>query len=161
MTWRTLISALLFAVVASGARAHDYKIGPIAIDHPWTRATPKNAPVAGGYLKITNTGTAPDRFTGGSIEVAKRFEVHAMSMEGGVMKMRELRDGLTIAPGATVELKPGSYHIMMMNLSRPLTKGEKVKGSLTFEKAGKVDIEFAVEAIGASPAGMKTKEHGH
>jgi len=161
MTWRTFIPALLFAVVASGAQAHDYKVGPIAIDHPWTRATPKNAPVAGGYLKITNTGTTPDRLTGGSTEVAKRFEVHEMSMEGGVMKMRELRDGLTIAPGATVELKPGSYHIMMMNLSRPLAKGENVKGTLTFEKAGKVDIEFAVEAIGGSPAGMKTKEHGH
>ena len=161
MTWRTLVPALLFAVVASGAQAQDYKVGPIAIDHPWTRATPKNAPVAGGYLKITNTGTTPDRLTGGSTEVAKRFEIHEMSMEGGVMKMRELRDGLTIAPGATVELKPGSYHIMMMNLSRPLAKGEKVRGSLTFEKAGKVDIEFAVEAIGGSPAGMKTKEHGH
>jgi copper(I)-binding protein len=155
MTWRTLIPTLLFAAVASGAQAQDYKVGPVAIDHPWTRATPKNAPVAGGYLKITNTGTTPDRLTGGSTEVAKRFEIHEMSMEGGVMKMRELKDGLTIAPGATVELKPGSYHIMMMNLSRPLTKGEKVKGSLTFEKAGKVDIEFAVEAIGGNPPGAK------
>ena len=160
MTWRTLVPALLFAVVAAGAQAHDYKVGAIAIDHPWTRATPKNAPVAGGYLKITNTGTTPDRLTGGSTEVAKRFEIHEMSMEGGVMKMRELRDGLTIAPGATVELKPGSYHIMMMNLSRPLTKGEKVKGLLTFEKAGKVDIEFAVEAIGGNPA-AQDKGHKH
>ena len=159
MTWRTLVPALLFAVIASGAQAHDYKVGPIAIDHPWTRATPKNAPVAGGYLKITNTGTTPDRLTGGSTEVAKRFEVHEMSMEGGVMKMRELRDGLTIAPGATVELKPGSYHIMMMNLSRPLAKGEKVKGTLTFEKAGKVDIEFDVEAIGGNPPGAKKHSH--
>ena len=75
-----------------------------------------------------------------------------MSMDGGVMKMRELKNGLEIPPGATVELKPGSYHIMMMNLSRPLAKGEKVKGSLTFEKAGKVDVEFAVEAIGGSAA---------
>ena len=66
-----------------------------------------------------------------------------------------------IPPGATVELKPGSYHIMMMNLSRPFTKGDKVKGSLTFEKAGKVDVEFAVEGIGGSPAGMKMNEHGH
>ena len=159
MTWRTLVPALLFAVIASGAQAHDYKVGPITIDHPWTRATPKNAPVAGGYLKITNTGTTPDRLTGGSTEVAKRFEIHEMSMEGGVMKMRELKDGLTIAPGATVELKPGSYHIMMLNLSRPLTKGEKVKGSLTFEKAGKVEIEFAVEAIGGNPAGAKKHSH--
>ena len=161
MISRVFASALLLALIATGAQAHDYVAGSIAIDHPWTRATPKNAPVAGGYLKITNTGTAPDRLTGGSVEVAKRFEIHEMKMDGGVMKMRELTDGLDIAPGATVELKPGSYHIMMMNLSRPLTKGEKVKGSLTFEKAGKVDVEFAVEAIGGSPAGMRTKEHGH
>ena len=59
---------------------------------------------------------------------------------------------LEIPAGKTVELKPGSYHLMMMNLSRPLAKGEKVKGSLTFEKAGKVDVEFAVEAMGGSPA---------
>jgi copper(I)-binding protein len=80
-----------------------------------------------------------------------------MSMDGGVMKMRELTAGLDIPPGATVELKPGSYHIMMMNLSRPLAKGDTVKGSLTFEKAGKVDVEFSVEAIGGNPA----KAHGH
>ncbi len=85
-----------------------------------------------------------------------------MSMDGGVMKMRELKNGLEIPPGATVELKPGSYHIMMMNLSRPLAKGEKVKGSLTFEKAGKVDVEFTVEAMGGMPAGQaKSTEHKH
>ena len=67
------------------------------------------------------------------------------------MKMRELTKGLDIPPGATVELKPGSYHVMMMNLSRQMTKGERVKGSLTFEKAGKIDVEFAVEAVGGTP----------
>src|SRR5437868_12200795 len=152
MTLRAFLPALLLAVLATSAQAYDYQIGPIAIDHPWTRATPKNAPVAGGYMKITNTGTTPDRLVGGSTEVAKRFEIHEMKMDGGVMKMRELKDGLEIPPGATVELKPGSYHIMMMNLSRPLAKGEKVKGSLTFEKAGKVDVEFTVEALGGMPA---------
>ena len=161
MTLRAFVPALLLALLATGAQAHDYQIGPIAIDHPWTRATPKNAPVAGGYLKITNTGATPDRLVGGATEVAKRFELHEMKMDDGVMKMRELKDGLEIPAGTTVELKPGSYHIMMMSLSRPLTKGDKVKGSLTFEKAGKVDVEFAVEGIGGSPAGMKMKEQGH
>jgi len=161
MTLRALIPALLFASLATSAQAHDYQVGPIAIDHPWTRATPKNAPVAGGYMKITNTGTTPDRLVGGSVEVAKRFEVHEMKMDGGVMKMRELKDGLEIPPGASVELKPGSYHIMMQALSRPLAKGDKIKGSLTFEKAGKIGVEFDVEGIGGSPAGMKMKEHGH
>src|SRR3954452_1459022 len=161
MTLRAFLPALLLAVLATSARAHDYQIGPIAIDHPWTRATPKNAPVAGGYLKITNTGTTADRLVGGSSEVAKRFQVHQMKMDGGVMTMRELKEGLEIPPGATVELKPGSYHIMMLDLSRPLAKGDKVKGSLTFEKAGKVDVEFAVEGMGGNPAVMNMKEREH
>lgn len=156
MNIRTSLAALLLALMAGGAQAHEYKLGPLNIGHPWTRATPKSAPVAGGYMKITNTGTTPDRLTGGSTEVSKGFEVHEMKMEGGVMKMRELKNGIEIAPGATVELKPGSFHIMMTTLSRALTKGERVKGSLVFEKAGKIDVEFAVEAMGGASG-----EHKH
>jgi periplasmic copper chaperone A len=150
-----IMPALALALMATGASAHDYKLGSLVINHPWSRATPKGAPVAGGYMKITNSGTTPDRLVGGTTDAAKRFEIHEMSMDGGVMKMRELSDGLEIPPGATVELKPGSYHIMMMNPAKPFEKGERVKASLTFEKAGKVDIEFAVEAAGATP------EHKH
>src|SRR5437764_673407 len=135
--------------------------GPTASINPLRQTTTPSVStvnaLAGGYLKITNTGATPDRFVGGSTEVAKRFEIHEMKMDGGVMKMRELKDGLEIPPGATVELKPGSYHIMMLSLSRPLAKGERIKGSLTFEKAGKVDVEFAVEALGTSAAGVKMK----
>lgn len=157
-----LIPALLLAFVATRADAHDYKLGPLVINHPWSRATPKGAAVAGGYMKITNTGTTPDRLIGGSVETAKRFEIHEMRMDGSVMKMRELTNGLEIPPGATVELKPGSYHIMMMNLSKPMAKGERVKGALTFEKAGKIDLEFAVEGVGGTPAGQDPgKEHKH
>ena len=156
MTLRALIPALLFASLATSTQAHDYQVGPIAIDHPWTRATPKNAPVAGGYMKITNTGTTPDRLTGGATDAAKKFEIHEMKMDGGVMKMRELPDGLEIPAGATVELTPGSYHVMMKNPLKPFVQGERVKASLTFEKAGKIDVEFAVEAMGAG-----AKEHKH
>jgi len=147
-----LTSLMLLSALGTSAHAQDHKVGSLVIDHPWTRATPKNASVAGGYVKITNTGNTPDKLIGGSADVSRKFEVHEMSMDGGVMKMRELKDGLEIPPGATVELKPGSYHIMMLNLSRPLAKGDKVKGSLTFEKAGKVDVEFTVEALGGMPA---------
>jgi copper(I)-binding protein len=156
---RTLTAAALAALVATSAFAQEYKLGSLVIDHPWTRSTPKSATVAGGYLKITNTGSAPDRLTGGSVDVARKLEVHEMSMDGGVMKMRELKNGIEIPAGATVELKPGSYHIMMTNLARPLSKGEKVKGSLTFEKAGKVDVEFTVEALGSSPASHEGSKH--
>lgn len=162
MNIRSLFPALLLATLATAASAEDYKIGNLQISQPWTRATPKGAAVAGGYLKITNTGTAPDRLLGGSTDVAKRFEVHEMSMDNGVMKMRELKSGLDIPPGATVELKPGSYHIMMQELLRPLAKGQRVKASLTFEKAGKGEVEFAVEAIGASAGGSEMKKmHNH
>jgi copper(I)-binding protein len=156
MKMHLLIPALLLALVAS-ASAHDYEVGSLVINHPWSRATPKGAAVAGGYLKITNTGTTPDRLLGGSTAIAKRFEIHEMSMDGGVMKMRELTNGLEIPAGQSVELKPGSYHVMMMSLSKQLTKGERVKASLQFEKAGKIDIEFTIEAVG----GPAAKEHKH
>src|SRR5262249_12389196 len=141
---RSAIAAALLVALATGASAHDYSVGSLKINHPWSRATPKGASVAGGYMQITNTGTTPDRLTGGRTDAAAKFEIHEMSMEGGVMKMRELPNGVEIPPGATVELKPGSYHVMMTGIAKPFVKGERVKASLNFEKAGKVDVEFAV-----------------
>jgi copper(I)-binding protein len=77
----------------------------------------------------------------------------------GVAKMRPVEGGLEIKPGETVEFKPGSFHVMLMALKQPLQKGEKVKGTLEFEKAGKVDIEYAVEALGATAP--TAGEHQH
>jgi copper(I)-binding protein len=146
-----LITAL--SIWAGDGLAADYSAGSIAVGNPWTRATPKGATVAGGYMTISNKGSAPDRLVGGSAAVAGRFEVHSMVMEQGVAKMRPVQGGLEIKPGETVELKPGSLHVMLVGLKQPLAKGQKVKGTLEFEKAGKVEIEYAVEAVGAtSPA---------
>jgi hypothetical protein len=152
----TLLLAIALPIGAGDAVAEDYNVGTIAIGNPWTRATPKGATVAGAYMTISNKGAAPDRLVGGSSTVAGRFEVHSMVMEQGVAKMRPVEGGLEIKPGETVELKPGSFHVMLTGLKQPLEKGQKVKGTLEFEKAGKVDIEYAVEAVGASssmPAG--------
>lgn len=124
--------------------------GDLMISSAWTRATPPGAKIAGGYLTITNMGKASDRLIGGSFEGGSQIEVHEMSMTDGVMKMRPLTDGLEIKPGATVKLEPGGYHLMMMGLSKPLAKGDKVKAQLQFEKAGKVAIELDVNAVGAS-----------
>ena len=74
-------------------------------------------------------------------------------MDGGVMKMRPLTQGLEIKPGQTVELKPGSYHLMFVGVTQPFEQGKRVKGTLQFEKAGTVEVEYAVEAIGGTPAG--------
>jgi periplasmic copper chaperone A len=146
--------ACVFVVLALGAApawSYDYKVGSLEIDRPWSRATPKGAKVAGGYLKITNAGSTPDRLIGGTFASSRGVEIHEMSVDKGVMKMRELKGGLEIKPGATVELKPASLHLMFTDLSRPLAKGDRVKGTLAFEKAGTVDVEYAVEAIGGTP----------
>lgn len=142
-----IVAAVL--AFAGGVAAEDYRLGPIKIEQPWSRATPKGARVAGGYLKITNTGTEPDRLVGGTAPFAGGFEIHEMSMDGGVMKMRMLRNGVEIKSGATVEFKPESYHLMFTGLTRPLVKGERLKGTLVFEKAGTVEVEYVVQAVGA------------
>ena len=156
-----LFAAVLMSVFLGHASADDYTIGSLQIANPWTRATPKGATVAGAYLSISNKGTTPDRLIGGSSAVASRFEVHSMVMEQGVAKMRPITDGLEIKPGETVELKPGSLHVMLLGLKQPLAKGEKVKGMLQFEKAGKVEIEYAVEALGTTAPAPGGGHHQH
>jgi periplasmic copper chaperone A len=130
-------------------QAEEYKAGPIRIEAPWIRATPTGAQVAGGYMKIENTGKEADRLVGGTTAIAGKFEVHEMQMVGTIMKMRELDKGLDLPPGATVELKPGSYHLMLMDLKGQAKAGDTIKGTLVFEKAGKVDIEYTVRGPGA------------
>jgi copper(I)-binding protein len=151
--------ASLAALWAGAANAHDYKLGALEIDNPWSRAVPKGATVAAGYMTIKNTGTEPDRLIGGSTPVAGKFEIHEMSMDKGVMRMRPVAGGVEIKPGLTVELKPESFHIMLMNLKQPIEKGKPFTASLTFEKAGTVDVEFAVEAPGATPAAAHDMHH--
>jgi len=148
-------------VLSSAAHAYDYKVGALEIDHPWSRAVPKGAAVAAGYLTIRNTGTEPDRLISGSTPVAGKFEIHEMSMDKGVMRMRPVQGGVVIKPGETLELKPQSFHIMMMGLKQPIEKGKPFKGSLVFEKAGEVEVDFTVEGVGASPAAAHDVHNMH
>jgi copper(I)-binding protein len=137
------------SAVPAPAASSSVRIGSLLIEAPWTRATPAGAKVAGGYMSITNTGTAPDRLIGGSLALAGRFEVHEMAVNEGVMTMRQLAAGLEIAPGAKVELKPGGLHVMFMDLKAQLREGQPVRGTLVFEKAGTVEVAFTVAPIGA------------
>jgi copper(I)-binding protein len=157
---KVILFAAALALGANAAFAAEFKAGSLEIKNPWTRATPKGASVAGGFLTITNTGTAADKLVGGSVPFAGRFEVHEMKMDEGVMRMRPLSGGLEIKPGASVEFKPGSYHLMFMGLKQPLHQGQPVKGTLMFEKAGTVEIEYSVEPIGA-PRPAAAGHRGH
>jgi copper(I)-binding protein len=140
--------------ISSMAAAEVYSAGGLQIGNPWARATPKGATVGAGYLTITNKGTEADRLIGGSAAPAARFEVHTTVMEKGVARMRQVT-GLEIKPGETVELAPGGMHVMLMGLKQPLRQGQSVKGTLVFEKAGTVAIEFTVQGIGAPAGGHK------
>jgi copper(I)-binding protein len=147
------IAVTCFAVsLALPAQAQDVTAGPLKISAPWARATPKGATIGGGYMKIANTGAATDRLLGGSADIAGRFEIHEMSMDNGVMKMRPMAKGLEVQPGQTVEFKPSGYHVMFVGLKKQLMQGEHFKATLQFEKAGKVDVDFTVEGIGAKSA---------
>ena len=150
MVPRRLALAALFSVLALPALALDYKLGAIEIRQPWTRATAPTAESGGGFLVLTNTGTTPDRLIAVKSPTADKAEIHEMKMEGNVMRMRELEKGIEIRPGATVELKPGGFHIMFMGLKAPFAKDAKVPLTLVFEKAGSIDVELNVQAMGAA-----------
>jgi hypothetical protein len=139
----------LIQMAGKSAASRSYKTGALVIENPWARATPGGAQVAGGFMRITNTGQQPERLIGGTLALATDVEVHEMTMVDNVMRMRRLANGLEIKPGESVELKPGGYHVMFMALKGGLIQGQRVKGTLVFEKAGTVEVEFEVAPIGA------------
>jgi copper(I)-binding protein len=157
--------ALVFALLAAMplmASAHEFKLGDLTIGHPWSRATPGGAKIGGGYLTITNNGSAPDRLVSISIPttVADHAEMHEMATKDGIMTMRPMVNGVTIEPGKTVAFVPGGYHVMMMGLKGPLKEGDRVKAELTFERAGKVEVTFNVEGMGAQHPAAADADHG-
>ncbi|MBH0237677.1 copper chaperone PCu(A)C [Methylobrevis albus] len=148
-------------LLASTAAAHEYKLGDLAIEHPWTRATPPGARVGGGYLTVVNAGGTDDRLVSATSPASARVEIHEMSVTDGVMVMRPLPEGLPMPAGATVALAPGGLHLMLIDLAAPLVEGERVPVELTFERAGTVSVELAVDKIGArAPTEAQGDGHG-
>ncbi|MGL5137515.1 MAG: copper chaperone PCu(A)C [Beijerinckiaceae bacterium] len=141
-------------------RAHEYTHGDLSIGHPWTRATPPSAKVAGGYLTVTNNGKQPDRLLSASFTLSNITEVHEMAVEKGVMRMRELPKGIEIKPGEKLTLAPGGYHLMFIDLKQGLKEGGSARGVLVFEHAGRVEVDFKVESIGKQDGHDHHHDHG-
>lgn len=155
-----VLAACILIFPAQGAFAHEFKIGALQIIHPWSRATPGGAKVAAGYVVIKNDGAEPDRLISATVEVAGGATLHEMTTANGVMTMRMLTDGIVIPANGEITLKPGSYHLMLEDLKRPLKEGESFKGTLTFEKAGTATVFFLVELMGAkAPADEGHDDH--
>jgi copper(I)-binding protein len=134
--------------------------GPVRIDGAWARATPPGAKVGGAFVTLLNTGDAPDRLVSASSAVAERVELHTHIMDGGVMRMRQVEGGVPLPPGETVNLQPGGLHIMLLGLNQGLTIGSRFPLTLTFEKAGSVQVDVPVEAMGSmGPGGHAGMTH--
>lgn len=161
----SFIKIAAFALLATliqtlPSAAHSFTLGDLVIDHPYARATPPNAKVAGGYLTITNNGDEGDRIIGASTDFAERVEIHKMAIENDVMKMSPVPEGLEIPAGGSVQLKPGSFHLMFMSISTQLNEGDVQKVTLEFEKAGKVEVELSVEGYKRAGSENMHKKEG-
>ena len=150
-------SALTLAAIIGIAKsdAHEIRLGSLVIHHPWSRQSPAAADVAAGFMSITNPGTQDDRLVSASSEISKTAQIHDMKMEGDVMKMKELPDGVVIPAGATVKFKPKSLHLMFIGLKQQVMEGEEFSGTLTFEKAGTVTVDYEVAAPGGDMSDME------
>lgn len=136
------------------------RVGQVSIANPWARATAPGAAVGGGFMLLENAGPA-DRLVGASSPVSTSVELHTMSMENNVMRMREV-PAIDMPTGQRVELRPGGLHIMFIDLKAPLKAGDSFPVKLRFEKAGEVEVNFRVEAMGAmgGPAGSGMHQGG-
>ncbi|MES1151380.1 MAG: copper chaperone PCu(A)C [Dongia sp.] len=147
MNFLLFFAAFIFGL-NSAALAHEYKIGSLEIVHPWARAQLKGSDVADGFMKIINHGSTPDRLISITVDFAKTAQIHDMKMDGTTMQMVELKDGLVIPAGATVQLKPKAMHVMFLGVKDELMPDELVPGELVFEKAGRLKVEFMIEPAG-------------
>ena len=159
MQLRHLILTLAGIAFACTAAAHDARIGALHILHP---AAPASLPGQNSgvvYLAIDNDGTTPDALLSLSSPAAANVAIHSMTMDGNVMKMREV-DRLPLAPGAKISMKAGSgYHLMLTGLKQPLKAGDKVPLTLTFDKAGKLEVSVHVGPNQANASGQTQHVH--
>lgn len=156
------LTTLLAGIALSGTVfAHDYKAGDLQVGHPWARPTVPGQPSGGAYLTIENKGKTGDKLISVASPVAKSSEIHTMSMEGNVMKMREV-GSIDLKPSDKIAMQPGNgYHIMLIGLTQPLRIGDKIPLTLTFEKAGKLDVSVFVEdkSAGGDKGSMEHMHH--
>lgn len=133
-------SFALAAIVAAPNSAAGQQAGAIVVEDPWVATTNPGATVAGGYVTLRNNGAQADRLLSAESPRA-RLQLHEMSMDGGMMQMREVA-GIDIPAGGAATLAPGGYHIMFLDLTAPITNGERIPVTLHFAHQGAVQVVF-------------------
>ncbi len=142
---------IALVILTSVVQAHGYTLGTIGIAHPYSVPTPAGATTGAGYIKeLSNKGSADDKLIGVTSAAADHVELHSMSMDGNIMRMRQVT-GIIIPAGGHVEMAPGDgYHLMLVGIKQPLKIGDTIPAKLTFEKAGTVDVELNVQERAAT-----------
>ncbi len=161
---RALMAAAMLASLglSAPAVARDHSAGAMRVSDAWCPPTPPGAPTAAGYLTISNQSRSADRLRGGSSSVAAEVQLHSMTTQGQVMRMRPVTQGLAIAPGATTRIQPGGgLHLMLIGLKRPLKAGEHAAVTLDFARAGPVKVDFVVRPQGEAAPTMHMGPHDH
>lgn len=159
MHFRFILPLAVALTVGNLSYANNDKAGDIHVAQAYARATVPHQPTGAAYLTLENKGRTSDKLISASSPVAKEVELHTMSMEGNVMRMREVSD-IEIKPESRLEMKQGDgYHLMLMGLQQPLKAGERFPLTLTFEKAGKTEVSVSVRDIKGTKA--HGSGHGH
>lgn len=156
---RLTLGLILVLAVTPQALAKPRHGAAVTVSRAWSQPTPPSAPTAVGYLTIINRGVRPDRLLSVSSPAAASVDVHLMSMEGGVMRMRPVEGGLVVPAGGAVRLEPGGYHLMFEGLKRPFKTGDHIALKLRFQRSGVIRAILDVQPAGAdSMAGMDMKD---
>jgi copper(I)-binding protein len=150
-------SVLCFSValLPNALLAQDYVLKSLKIDQPFARATPPGAKTGGVFFTVENRGDIGDTLIRASSPIAGAIELHQMAVDAGIMKMRAI-PAVEVKPGGKLELKPGGYHLMLFDLKQPLQKGDKFPLTLTFARAGALELSVVVEDMGM-PIGATRK----
>ena len=153
--WLAVFACLIASAFGATLHAHSYKVGGLSIAHPWARETAAGQVVGGGFMTITNGTAKADVLLSATSPMAKEVQMHTTTMTNGVMQMRMVSGGLTIPAKGTLELKAGGNHLMLMGLNQRLTPKMRVPVTLTFKRAGKVNVELVVHSMANTP------DHSH
>jgi len=142
--------AVILAIAAAttlsiAATAHEFKAGQLMIDHPWARPTIGSSKNAAAYMMLSNSGDSADTLLAVKSDAADHVTLHESRMDGEIMRMVPVKDGVEVPPHGAVELKPLGLHVMLMELREPLKEGEEFPMTLVFEKAGDVPVVVKVE----------------
>ncbi|MEQ1754987.1 MAG: copper chaperone PCu(A)C [Micropepsaceae bacterium] len=145
-----LIAAVAAPLCISVAQAHSYRVGTITIDHPWAPATRTGTPVGVAYMTISNAAPVPVLLLGVSSPIADKVEIHSMSMDGGIMRMRPVAGGVTIPARGKISFGPSGLHMMLLGLRKTLEVEEMEPMTLTFRGGLTIKVDLYIET---SPMG--------